>query len=326
MGNKSSSQNSSAARVLPFGFSHGIGQYDFQNKGRNVQQIASYYLCKTQSMFEYDNLPDTIKARVLELYLQVNGHCAFLEYNGNYYTIQGGFAGELDYNYMPKQYTTVNPYLPGLPCLHTIGENCVVIGNDSLYVGLSPMLSKFAMEMTETDLSMIMTLINSRLAFILSAPDDNTAKSAKAFLDSIVKGELGVIRDNVFTGNIGITPSSKQGAYSLLQELDEHRQYLRGMFYHDLGLDSAFNMKRERLNTSETELNKDTLFPFVDDMLKARQNAITEINAKWGLNITVRFSSSWEDEQMEREIELEQMETIPKDSADLSESGVTDNV
>lgn len=303
------SEAAQVARILPYGMTNAISAYDVQDKVRNIRQIASYYLCKTQSMFTYTGLPETIEARILELYLQINGHCAFLKHDGNYYVIQGSFGGELNYNYMPKQYTTVNPYLPSLSPLHEIGVNCIVIPNDSLYIGLSPMLSKFATEMVETDLSMQMALINSRFSFVLSAPDDNTEKSAKKFLDSILKGELGVIRDNAFLDGITVNPIAKASAHTAIQELDEHRQYIKGMFYHDIGLDSAFNMKRERINTAETEMTKDTLFPFVDDMLTRRKEAVEAINALFGLSITVEFNSSWKDEQTERELELEAMET-----------------
>lgn len=301
-------ENASGYRLLPYGLAETIPRYNYKDMQRNEREIISYYLCKTQSMFEYAGLPETIPQRILELYLQRAGHCAILEYNGAYYAIQGGFAGELDYNYMPKQYSTVNPALPGMPALHNIGVNCVVIPNDSLYIGLLPLLSKFASEMCATDISVRLALVNSRATFLLSAPDDNTEKSACLFLADLEKGSQGVIRENAFLDGVKVNPVARTGANSVISALDEHRQYLRGTLYHDLGLDSPFNMKRERINTAETELTQDTLLPYIDDMLKARRLALEQVNAMFHLNISVKLASAWEDEQQERELALEAME------------------
>jgi len=312
----------SGNRVLPYGFIQSFPHGVIEDKDRNIKGIISYYLCKTQSMFAYDGLPETIPQRILELYLQINGHCAFVEHNGAYYAIQGNFGGELDYNYMPKKYMTVNPYLPGLPIEHNVTENCVVVPNDSLYIGLLPMLTKFAEETAETDISALIALINSRLSFIVSAADDGTEKSAKAFLADLAKGTLGVIRENAFIEGLKINPVARTGSNSILQSLDEHRQYLRGTLYHDLGLDSPFNMKRERIQNAETKTVQDTLLPFIDDMLKSRENAVDAINKMFGLSISVKLASAWEDEQIEREAELEQMQQAAQEpQADKTNGG-----
>lgn len=320
MGNKSKIDGA-GYRLLPYGLAQTIPRYNYLDTPRNEREIISYYLCKTQSMFEYSGLPDTIPQRILELYLQSIGHCAFLRHNDNYYIIQGGFAGELDYNYMPKQYSTVNPYLPTLPPLHEIGVNCVIIPNDSLFLGLMPLLAKYASEMCATDISARIALANSRASFVIAAPDDNTEKSARAFLSDMERGVSGVIRENGFLDGVKINPVSKTGANSVIQALDEHRQYLRGTLYHDLGLDSPFNMKRERINTAETELTQDTLLPFVDDMLRVRKLALDKINAMFGLALSVDFASAWKDEQETRELELDALEN----AASGDESGAVEN-
>ena len=53
-------------------------------------------------------------------------------------------------------------------------------------------------------------------------------------------------------------------------------------------------MKRERLNTSEVEMNSEALYPLVDNMLYNRRLAVEEINEKFGTNISVEFNSSWD--------------------------------
>ena len=48
------------------------GKYDFRDKKRAIRNHIAYMLNRTQAMFEWKNLPDTIPARSLELFLQVN--------------------------------------------------------------------------------------------------------------------------------------------------------------------------------------------------------------------------------------------------------------
>ena len=56
-------------------------------------------------------------------------------------------------------------------------------------------------------------------------------------------------------------------------------------------------MKREAVNTSEAQLNNDSLLPLIDDMLRQRQIGVEKINKMFGTNITVSLASSWEDRQ-----------------------------
>src|SRR5699024_3264973 len=71
-------------------------------------------------------------------------------------------------------------------------------------------------------------------------------------------------------------------------------QYLKGSMYNEIGLNANFNMKRERLNTSEIEMNSEALYPIVDNMLYNRRLTIDAINDKFGTNIEVEFNSSWD--------------------------------
>ena len=63
--------------------------------------------------------------------------------------------------------------------------------------------------------------------------------------------------------------------------------------YNELGLNANYNMKRERLNLGEVSMNVDVLLPYVDNMLKERQNAVEKINAMFDTEISVKLASSW---------------------------------
>lgn len=273
------------------------GMYDFKEKERCVNQYISYMLNKTQSMFEWKNLPETIPQRILELYLQLNGNCCFYKYNNNLYVFVGGLGGEPDVYYMPTIYTIANPALK-LSVNAKIDVDCVVVPNDSMYLGLLPLCNKYATLQTEIDLSIKIAVVNTRIVNLISSPDDRTKVSAEKYLEDIEKGENGVIAENAFLDGIRSQPYGNVGSHNLT-ELLEMLQYIKGSWYNDLGLNANYNMKRETLTSSETQLNNDMLFPLVDNMLESRQKGIEKVNKMFGTNISVDFSSSWKDNQIE---------------------------
>lgn len=286
------------------GLVSGQSEYDFSDKSRCINQHISYMLNRTNSMFKYDGLPDTIPERSLELYLQTNGNVCFYKYNDNLYVFTGGLGGEPDPYYMPTIYTIANPALK-LSVNAKIGVDCVVVPNDSLYVGLLPLFSRYASGMTETELSIRLATINSRIIDIISAPDDRTRTSAEKYLEDVVSGKLGVIAENAFLDGIKAQPYGTTGNSNILTNLIELEQYFKASWFNELGLNANYNMKRESINSAESQLNNDALLPLVDDMLSCRERGIKQVNEMFGTEISVSLSSAWEMKEQELEQELE---------------------
>ena len=73
----------------------------------------------------------------------------------------------------------------------------------------------------------------------------------------------------------------------------EYQQYIKSEMFNEVGLSSNFNMKRERLISSEVDQAEDSLFPLVYNMMENRISGIAAMNEMFGLNITVDFGSVW---------------------------------
>lgn len=280
------------------GLVSGKSDYDFSDKSACINQHISYMLNRTHSMFKYEGLPETIPARSLELYLQTNGNVCFYEYNDKLYVFTGGLGGEPDPYYMPTIYTIANPSLK-LSVNAKIGVDCVVVPNDSLYIGLLPLFSRYASGITETELSIRIALINSRIIDIISAPDDRTRASAEKYLEDVISGKLGVIAENAFLDGVRAQPYGTTGNSNILTNLIELEQYFKASWFNELGLNANYNMKRESINSGESQLNNDALLPLVDDMLSCRERGIKQVNEMFGTNISVSLSSSWEMKEQE---------------------------
>lgn len=296
------------------------GGYDPRKKADVTLMHVQYMLARTQRMFSYSGLPETIPARMLELYLQINGHLAFAKHDGELYAYTGGLGGEPDAYYQPTVYTIANPAQKWSRNLE-IGKDCIVMKNDSLYLGLLPLYRRYAHALAENELTLHVTDINARMVSLISASDDRTIASAKKYLDDIERGELGVIAENAFLEGLKAQPLTASSGRNGIVDLIEYEQYLRAQWFNDIGLDSNYNMKRERLNTAEVEMNNDSLAPLVDDMLSCRQEALEEANALFGTSMSVDLSSAWERNRLEDDALMDAMLEDPTGENDTSEEG-----
>lgn len=281
------------------------GEILVKDKERNKRNIILYTFLRLQQMFKYENLPETLPQRYLEFYLMSSGHCAIFHHEGNLYCAFGGFGGEPDEYYEPIDYIVANPYLKLFKTFKR-GEDCVVMYNDSLHYGIFPLVSKYAALMAENELSMNIADINSRIMSIVTAQTDNEFTSALKYFEDIEKGKLGAVTNEPFFDGIKTQPYATSGQSIALTSLIEYEQYLKASLFNELGLNANYNMKRESINSNESQLNDDMLTPLIDDMLENRKRCIDDVNDMFGTDITVDFASAWKENEITTMIELEQ--------------------
>lgn len=283
------------------------GLFDFRDKKENIYQSVLYMLQRTQSMFHWEGLPESIPEEFLESYIQINGFVCVAEYEGTLYAFDGGLGGKQDVYYNPTICVVSNPAL-GFSKDFKIDEDCVIVKNDTFYMGLLPLFRKYSSQLAENELSLNMASINTRIQSAIAAGDDSTKESADKFLSDLIDGKYGVIADNAFLESLKTLPLNTTTSTNTLGDLIEYEQYLKASWFNELGLNANYNMKREALNSAESSINDDILFPLVDEMLKQRQAGAERINKMFGTSISVELSSSWEDNQKEEEAEIEAVE------------------
>ena len=286
-------------------------------------------LLRTLGMFEYEGLPETLSPRSMEIEMQTQGYCVIARVDeplhgepGLYCFRTASRSGELNAERLPTRMVVNDPWLNFNKEL-TIDEDCIVIPNDILWKGLGGQFSLFAGQLTDAETTMRLQLYNSRINKVLTATDDKVIEEAKSLLKAIKDGKWGVIGDEV----------ELQGMMRALSSIDftsphsgsikdtmEVLQYYRAQWFIALGLNDNFNMKREALNGTETESNANTLFALPLMMLKNRQEGIDKLNAKYGLNVSVRFGSVWATafEKYLLSIAVQRKEAIQQDPPDGS--------
>ena len=297
-------------KLMPFDFAY------CSEKSKVFENYCRYTFTRTQSMFTYEGLPDTIPVQWLESYLQRNGSCCIAEHEGKLYALLGNAGGELDEYYQPTIYTVANPAL-GLSKSFTIGEDCVYCKNDYDAIGLVPLVSRYCGLMTENLLTVRISDINMRMMNLLSAPDDNTLQSTKQYLKDLEDGKLGVVGETPFFEGLKLQSKGVGNGDYMIQFI-ELQQYLKGSMYNELGINANFNMKREALSGQEVALNDDALMPLIDDMLKQRRAMCDELNEMFGLNVSVDYGSTWHSNVVEKQLISE--EELGADGAESEEA------
>lgn len=270
---------------------HGV-PWDRKEKDRNTRNQVMYMLDRSLLMFEYHGLPDSIPAIELERLLQSNGFAGITEVQGELYAFYGGLGGEQDVYGRPTTMVISNPALDYNATL-TIDEDVILMRNDSMMLGLIPTFAKYCSLLNENEITMALASISQRVNNLISVADDNTASSADKYLKQLEDGKLGYIFESKLFDSLQTNPMNSAGGGSI-SDLIELQQYLKASMYNEIGLNANYNMKRERLNSAEVEMNSDNLYPLVDNMLEHRRIALEQINEKYGTEISVEFNSSWD--------------------------------
>ena len=262
-----------------------------KDKQRQLDSFIKQMFNRTQSMFKYDGLPETIPQIYLERYLQVYGHCIITKANNDLYAFWGGFSGTPDVYYNPTQYVVSNVAL-NLYKTFDIDKDCVLCRSDSNIQGLAFIFKKYGCMLVENTLTIYSLLKTARASLLLSATDDKTKKECELFIDKLESGDIYCIGENPFFEGVKVH-STMQGSAGLINQFIELEQYIKASCLNEIGLNANYNMKRESLNSAESALNDDFLIPLIDNMLACRKDFVNKVNDMYGTDITVELNSAW---------------------------------
>lgn len=270
--------------------------YPYKNKKVANLNYIKQYLNRTLNMFRWEGLED-VAYPYTELFQQLYGYAVLLHCDGKYYITPGVFGGECDPYYLPKEIIVANPWadkIPGFNGTHVIGEDCVLLKNDSNIQGLYQIINRFTSILVENDISMLNTNIISRIVALMSVGDDRAKAEAERYMKRIIDGDFSIFASDDWTNPDAVKAQPLTAtSNAIMQEQIELQQYLKGALAHELGINYAFNMKREALNSAESELNSEYLVPLIEDMLKCREQFCEDAGNVFGLEISVELNSVW---------------------------------
>lgn len=287
---------------------------DILDKASSIFNYVQYMFDRTNRMFRYKNLPDTIPEYILEHMLQIYGSVAVLEHDGELYAFRCNFGGPPDPYYRPTQAVIANPAL-NIDTMFRVVNNlppfdkttwekyppCVRFLNDSQIQGLIPLFARYATQMAENDVSIRSAQINLRQQTVIVADTGPEIQSAEYYIKNLEDGKLSSIQKRPFADGIKVMNGSSAQSNAVIQ-LIELQQYLRASWYNEIGLNSNFNMKRQYMSADEVNSSADIMLPLIDNMFFSRQQAVEAINKEFGTNISVEKDSAWEKKQIQEDL------------------------
>lgn len=275
------------------------------------------------SIFEWTGLPDTVNENFLTNELIENGIVGLIDTPHGLRAVRGNVGGEIDCYYRPMYFIYANPVLgSGEP---KIGENCAVIFLTSEDMtpfsptgGLSTLIDSTALLLADNMVSLNVTQKNTRMMLLASADDEQTANSAERTIMDMYNGRPYKVVNKSMTDSFDVNPLSSVRTAENMKQLIENQQYILAHFYQELGINANFNMKRERLITSEVELNTECLDTLVDDMEKTINDGLEMCNILFGTDIHLHIKRYGEeltnDDAEQSDIEQEQTDIEQTDT------------
>lgn len=257
----------------------------------------------TLGMFEWKNLPDTIRPEFFESLLLTQGTAPVAKIKGEYYTGPGGYCGDV-VNFLPTEYQFTNVGVGEFR--GKVGEDVAVCWNNAT---ATPDLSlmQIASILTEIDVSEHLNLLFTRFLRIPKVHDNKEKAAVEESIKAIIKGDVtavvsdnvreflteGKTSDNSFLDLVDIKEVDK------LQYLNQYRDNIVKRFFQTHGQGMQSTAKLAQQTTDELHGNDTVSMILPLQGLDFRKKFCDEFNSISGLNVGVDFSEAWRDSREE---------------------------
>lgn len=276
-------------------------RYKNYNDVFNLDGLVYYWsvelMGRMQRLFVWDGLP--YPQRELENLLLTNGFCSQVA-SKKFLVSKVGvtpctYSGVTEYPDIGTKVTWTTPVASGSYNLNT--NDGILIRNNSLSIGVIPFITRYAVMLANTDISLVQALVNERDQSLLMANNQKTVDAINSVFEKLEQGKRrAVLMDNLFQAVQGATAlptvSNKDTIKPILNSYDTILQ----MFYNDIGI--RYNKdKKERMVESEVTSDSQRLLMNVSDMLKCREEAVPAmqemIRSIYGnsIKVSVRLSN-----------------------------------
>lgn len=256
------------------------------------------------SMFEWQNLPETIDQRFLEMCLFSDGMCIFFQDEVlGYLSLQCMIGGKLNIYRIPmerKAYAT-NGYQRELD-----GTNSVIIFNNYLHTNSMLDVEMFSKRLYNLDRAIDVNA-NAQKTPVLIQCDESQRLTMKNLYKQYEGNEPFIFGSKGLDAN-GLKVL-QTGAPYVADKLYELKTQIWNEALTYLGISNINVVKKERMITDEVARNQGGTIASRYSRLESRRQACKQINEMFGLDIWVNYREDFQDiEEQENENEEEEKE------------------
>lgn len=240
------------------------------------------------SMFEWENLPDTIDARFLELSLFEDGMAVFFKDDViGFLALQTMIGGELSVYRIPNIRTAyaTNGYHEQLN-----KDNSVIIWNNMLRNNTVDDIKFFARKLYECDRTIDVNIKAQKTPVAVLC--DENQRLTMMNLYAQYDGNEPFIFGGKELDLKKVTSISTQAPF-IADKVNDMKNVIWNEALTYLGISNANNVKKERLITDEVTRNMGATISSRYSRLEMRKEACKKINEMFGLNIDVRYKDDY---------------------------------
>lgn len=262
------------------------------------------YMCELMNLqatqFVYENLPETIPAEFLEMYLMINGTCAIGKPKGTneLYCAIGSYNGDV-VAYLPDSYTAA---VVGLDEISGKINQDVVVACNNLSRTPEYDIAATVDMLCEIDISENINVIFARLSRLPIAENDKEKAQLESAIKSIIKGDPLTVASryaqNVFDEFLAGERKEKEKFLDLvdpdkinnLQYLNQFRDNIMKRFLMRRGY--MFNVTTKLAQQTNDEIHGSDRYSilYVLEQYNCRKKFVEQTNKLFGTEITVDFN------------------------------------
>lgn len=164
----------------------------------------------------------------------------------------------INFYYQPTRALIANPAIPKSLDLE-IGRDCEILKLTPDYIGIWPIIDRYAQKLATLDGAIDMSIVNNKFAFILAAKNKAAAAALKKMLDKVNAGEPAVILDmKVLNDEVDKTEPWQSWMRDRLKEnyltTDQlkDQQTILNAFDAEIGIPTTPYQKQERMTDFES--------------------------------------------------------------------------